>query len=139
VLVDFSNVSYVDSAFLEMFDDLLDSFAQAEVLLAVINPNTNVLHSAWPAPPVPLLPLAIPLMPLARTSAAEMTITGLTDRLNRQFGTDAGAHHWVFVTVTDAMDAVRTFEPPITAVKAPPPDVDAQAELTRRSSILKTL
>ena len=64
---------------------------------------------------------------------------GVLGFADRQFGTDAGAHHWVFVTVTDAMDAVRTFEPPITAVKAPPPDVDAQAELTRRSSILKTL
>jgi sulfate transporter 3 len=117
VLVDFSNVSYVDSAFLEMFDDLLDSFATAEVLLAVINPNTNVLH--------------------------KMTVTGLTDRLNRQF--DADGQHWVFVTVTDAMDAVRTFEPPLRPVKEPPPEADEQAPaplgkgeqgLTRRSRAL---
>ena len=114
VLVDFSNVSYVDSAFLEMFADLLDSFDTAEVLLAVINPNTNVLH--------------------------KMTVTGLTDRLNRQF--HAEGQHWVFVTVTDAMDAVRTFEPPTAAVKAPPPEAEELAPhgkgelgLTRRSSI----
>jgi MFS superfamily sulfate permease-like transporter len=94
-LVDFSNVSYVDSAFIEMFDDLLSSFDTAEVLLAVVNPNTNVLH--------------------------KLTITPLLGRLNNQFGVE---HNWVFLTISDAMEAVRSFEPPTKVVKALPDATD---------------
>ena len=94
VLIDFSNVSYVDSAFLEMFDDLLTSFDSAGVLLVVVNPNTNVLH--------------------------KLSITPLQGRLNNQFGVE---HSWVFLTISDAIEAVRYFEPPVQPVKEPPTDI----------------
>ena len=100
IVVDFSNVSYVDSAFIEMFDDLLNSFDTAEVLLAVVNPNTNVLH--------------------------KLTITPLLGRLNNQFGVE---HNWVFLTISDAMEAVRSFEPPTKVVKALPDATDFDASL----------
>ena len=99
VIVDFSNVSYVDSAFLEMFGDLLASFDSAGVLLVVVNPNTNVLH--------------------------KLSITPLLDTLNRQFGVD---HSWVFLTITDAIEAVRYFEPPVKPVKEAPADFAATDE-----------
>jgi len=93
VVVDFNNVSYVDSAFVEMFGDVLTSFDGAGVLLVVANPNNNVLH--------------------------KLTITPLLRQLNHQFGEE---HNWVFLTLSDAVDAVRNFEPPVKPLKAPPPD-----------------
>jgi MFS superfamily sulfate permease-like transporter len=106
VVVDFSNVSYVDSAFLEMFGDLLASFDSAGVLLVVVNPNTNVLH--------------------------KLSITPLLDKLNHQFGVD---HSWVFLTITDAIEAVRYFEPPVEPVKVyVPADIAAADKLAAAES-----
>ena len=99
VVVDFSNVPYVDSAFVTAFEDLVGHFKRGDVLLAVANPNSNVLH--------------------------KMTITPLLRALNTQFGED---REWVFLTVSDAVDAVRKYEPPLRAVKAPLPDEQGDAE-----------
>ena len=84
VVVDFSNVSYGDSAFVESFRDLIDSYKAAEVLLVFVNPNSTVLY--------------------------KMELTGLLQQLNSQFGVEAS---WLFLTVSDAVDAVKSFEPPI--------------------------
>lgn len=65
------------------------------MLFVLANPNTNVLH--------------------------KLAVTGLLDTLNGQFGE---SHDWVFLSVTDAVDAVRVFEPPLAASK----DVDKMAD-----------
>jgi len=90
VVVDFSNVPYVDSAFVAAFEDLITHFKRSDVVFAVANPNSNVLH--------------------------KMTITPLLKAINTQFGED---RDWVFLTVSDAVDAVRKYEPPLKPVKAP--------------------
>jgi MFS superfamily sulfate permease-like transporter len=84
VVVDFSNVPYVDSSFLEGFADLIDGYKRAEVLLCFANPNSNVLH--------------------------KLDITELRSALNRQSGEE---RDWIFLTVSDAVDAVKRYEPPI--------------------------
>ena len=71
VVLDMSNVPYVDSAFVEAFDDLLDHYASASVLFVVSNPNTNILH--------------------------KMEITGLRAKLNAQVG-DSEDSNWIFLT-----------------------------------------
>jgi sulfate transporter 4 len=88
VVVDFSNVPYIDSAALEAFGDLIDAYKRAEVLLAFANPNSNVLH--------------------------KLTITPLLRALSTQFGEE---RDWIFLTVSDAVDAVRRYEPPMKALK----------------------
>ena len=90
VVVDFSNVPYVDSAFIDAFSDVLQSLRRADVLIAVANPNSNVLH--------------------------KLTITPLLKALNSQFDVESD---WVFLTVSDAVDAAGRFEPPIKSLKAP--------------------
>ena len=90
VVLDLSNVPYVDSAFLDEFGELIASFRREGVLLALANPNSNVLH--------------------------KLTITPLLGQLSSQFGE---AHDWVFLTVSDAVDAVLRFEPPLRPVKLP--------------------
>ena len=58
------------------------------VLLAFANPNSNVLH--------------------------KLTVTPLLGELNTQFGE---TRDWAFLTVSDAVDAVLRFEPPLRPVK----------------------
>ena len=99
VIVDFSNVPYVDSAFVESFEDLLDNYARADVLFAIANPNSNVLH--------------------------KLTITPLLKSLNTQFGEQ---RDWVFLTVSDAVEAVHKYEPPVRAVKEAAADAEAEAD-----------
>ncbi len=100
VVVDFSNCPYVDSAFLEGFADLIDSYRRAEVLLCFANPNSTVLH--------------------------KLTITPLLKALNSQSGEE---RNWVFLTVSDAVDAVRKYEPPLKPLKAAPEDASLDAAL----------
>ena len=85
VVVDLSNVPYVDSAFSEAFDDLLVQYKAAEVLLVLANPNTNLLH--------------------------KLEITGLRAKLNAQSG--SGDDDWIFLTVSEAVDAVLRYERPL--------------------------
>jgi MFS superfamily sulfate permease-like transporter len=99
VVVDFSNVSYVDSAFVEAFEDLIDQYNRADVLLAFANPNSAVLH--------------------------KLTITKLLAALNSQFGEE---RDWIFLTVSDAVDAVTLYEPPLKPLKHSEDDDDAQDE-----------
>jgi len=88
VVVDLSNVPYVDSAFAEAFDDLLEQYKAAEVLLVLANPNTNLLH--------------------------KMEITGLRAKLNAQCG---GDDDFIFLTVSEAVDAVLRYERPLKPLK----------------------
>jgi MFS superfamily sulfate permease-like transporter len=88
VIVDFSNVPYVDSAFLDGFGDLIEQYKRAEVLLAFCNTNSTVLY--------------------------KLTHTHLLSQLNSQFGEQ---RDWVFLTVSDAVDVVSRYEPPTKAVK----------------------
>ena len=104
VVVDFSNVPYVDSAFVEGFSDLIDQYRRAEVLLCFANPNSNVMH--------------------------KLVITNMLKALNTQSGEEQS---WIFLTgksqpsgcrawlvadyrpraVSDAVEAVRRYEPPV--------------------------
>jgi anti-anti-sigma regulatory factor len=93
VVVDFSNVPYVDSAFIEGFTDLIDQFRRAEVLLCFANPNSNVLH--------------------------KLDITELRVALNNQSGE---TKDWVFLTVSDAVEAVKRYEAPVKPRKCCPPE-----------------
>jgi len=95
VVLDLSNVPYCDSAFLDEFGELVAFFKREGVLLALANPNSNVLH--------------------------KLTITPLLTALNSQFGEP---HDWVFLTVSDAVNAVLRFEPPLRSVKLPVPLAD---------------
>ena len=88
VVLDLSNVPYVDSAFLDEFGELIRFFKRESVLLALANPNSNVLH--------------------------KLTVTPLLGELNTQFGE---TRDWAFLTVSDAVDAVLRFEPPLRPVK----------------------
>jgi len=88
VVLDLSNVPYVDSAFLDQFGDLIHFFKRESVLLALANPDSNVLH--------------------------KLTVTPLLNELNTQFGE---TRDWIFLTVSDAVDAVLRFEPPLRPVK----------------------
>ena len=88
VVVDFSCVPYVDSTFVAAFEDLLDNFKYAGVLLVLSNPNSQVLH--------------------------RLEITGLHKSLRTQFQDD---HEWIFLTVSDAVAAVREYEPPLKPLK----------------------
>jgi hypothetical protein len=97
VVVDFSNVPYVDSAFLEGFSDLIEQYKRAEVLLAFANPNSTVLY--------------------------KLSVTHLLASLNSQFGEQ---REWVFLTVSDAVDAVTRYEPPMKAVKYAHDDDDGE-------------
>jgi len=85
VVVDLSNVPYVDSAFVEAFDELLVQYKAAEVLLVLANPNTNLLH--------------------------KLEVTGLRAKLNAQSG--SGDDDWIFLTVSEAVDAVLRYERPL--------------------------
>jgi MFS superfamily sulfate permease-like transporter len=95
VVLDLSNVPYCDSAFLDEFGELVAFFKREGVLLALANPNSNVLH--------------------------KLTITPLLTALNSQFGEP---HDWVFLTVSDAVNAVLRFEPSLRSVKLPVPLAD---------------
>ncbi len=77
VVLDMSNVPYVDSAFLESFEDLINQYKRAEVLLCLANPNSTVLH--------------------------KLTITPLLEALNTQFG---DKRDWVFITARAAAECV---------------------------------
>ena len=88
VVVDFSCVPYVDSTFVSAFEDLLANFKYAGVLLVLSNPNSQVLH--------------------------RLEITGLHKQLDTQFDDD---HEWIFLTLSDAVQAVRDYEPPLKPVK----------------------
>jgi sulfate transporter 4 len=96
VVVDFSNVPYVDSAFLEGFADLIDQYKRAEVLLCFANPNSNVLH--------------------------KLDITDLRTALNNQSGE---TKDWVFLTVSDAVEAVKRYEAPVKPRKCCPPEEES--------------
>jgi MFS superfamily sulfate permease-like transporter len=98
VVLDLSNVPYVDSAFVEAFDDLLGQYTAKEVLLVLANPNTNILH--------------------------KLEITGLRAKLNAQVG-DGEDSDWIFLTVSDAVDAVLRHERPLKPLKLRKDDVDA--------------
>ena len=102
VVLDLSNVPYVDSAFLESFADLIDQYARAEVLLCFANPNSFVLH--------------------------KLEITGLRAQLNNQSGEEKD---WIFLTVSDAVDAVKQYEPPLKPQKLlySPPEEDEETAL----------
>jgi hypothetical protein len=67
---------------------LIHFFKRESVLLALANPNSNVLH--------------------------KLTVTPLLSELNTQFGE---TRDWAFLTVSDAVDAVLRFEPPLRPVK----------------------
>jgi len=95
VVVDFSNVPYVDSAFIEGFTDLLDQYRRAEVLLCFANPNSNVMH--------------------------KLVITNMLETLNTQSGEEQS---WIFLTVSDAVEAVRRYEAPLKPRKFGPPNDD---------------
>ena len=94
VVLDLSNVPYVDSSFVVEMQHVIARFKAEEVLLAVANPNSAVLH--------------------------KLQITPLLASLNAQFGEP---HDWVFLTVSDAVDAVRRYEPPVAPRKDAPPPV----------------
>ena len=90
VVLDLSNVPYVDSAFVEAFDDLIGQYSAADVLLALANPNTNLLH--------------------------KLEITDLRKKLNAQVAGDAECD-WIFLTVSEAVDAVLRYERPLKPLK----------------------
>jgi hypothetical protein len=48
----------------------------------------------------------------------KLTITPLRAALNAQSGE---ARDWIFLTVSDAVEAVKTYEPPVKPRKLPPP------------------
>jgi MFS superfamily sulfate permease-like transporter len=100
VVLDLSNVPYIDSAAIEGFSDLIDQYKRAEVLLVFANPNSNVLHRLY--------------------------ITPLRDAINSQFGEQ---RDWFFLTVSDAVDAVKRYEPPMKPLKVmPDAEKDASQE-----------
>jgi hypothetical protein len=78
----------VDSTFVTSFEDLLQSFRHAGVLFVISNPNSTVLH--------------------------RLHVTGLHEAMSTQFGDD---REWIFLTVSDAVEAVRNYEPPLKPVK----------------------
>jgi sulfate transporter 4 len=88
VVLDLSNVPYGDSAFVEAFDDLIGQYTAAEVLFVLANPNTNLLH--------------------------KLEITGLRAKLNAQSGEECD---WIFLTVSEAVDAVLRYERPLKPLK----------------------
>ena len=98
VVLDLSNVPYADSAFAEAFDDLLGQYIAAEVLLVIANPNTNILH--------------------------KLEIMGLRAKLNAQVG-DGENSDWIFLTVSDAVDAVLRHERPLKPLKLSEDELDA--------------
>ena len=90
VVLDLSNVPYTDSAFVEAFDDIIGQYTRAEVLFVLANPNTNLLH--------------------------KLEITGLRAKLNAQTGEE---NNWIFLTVSEAVDAVLRYERPLKPLKQP--------------------
>ena len=100
VVVDFSNVPYVDSAFIEGFTDLIDQYRRAEVLLCFANPNSNVMH--------------------------KLVITKMLEALNSQSGEEQS---WIFLTVSDAVEAVRRYEPPVKPRRWAPDDAPVRVSL----------
>jgi MFS superfamily sulfate permease-like transporter len=107
VVVDFSNVPYVDSAFIEGFTDLIDQYRRAEVLLCFANPNSNVMH--------------------------KLVITKMLQALNTQSGEEQS---WIFLTVSDAVEAVRRYEPPVKPRRwAPEEAFDGNAAASRGEAL----
>ena len=98
VIVDFSCVPYVDSTFETAFVDLLNNYSYAGVLLCIANPNSAVLH--------------------------RLEITGLHRKLSTQFDDD---REWIFLTLSDAAQAVRDWEPPLKPVKVAAAEWEVEA------------
>lgn len=88
IVVDMSNVPYVDSTMIGTFAELLEHLGSAGVLLVLANPNSSVLY--------------------------RLSQTPLLALINGQFG--ATADH-VYLTVSEAVEAASAFEAPIKAVK----------------------
>ncbi len=104
VVLDLSNVPYFDSAFTTGFGELLTEFAATDghVIIALANPNSAVLH--------------------------KLALTPLLAALNAQGGGGGGGGgEWVFLSVTDAVDAVLKFEPPLQPRKLPAPEDEDEA------------
>jgi MFS superfamily sulfate permease-like transporter len=88
LVVDMSNVPYVDSTMVGVFSELLEQLEHAGVLLVLANPNSAVLH--------------------------RLTQSPLLKLINGQFGVTADH---VYLTVSEAVDAAAAFQPPIKTVK----------------------
>jgi len=92
VVLDFSCVPYIDSSAVDCLTDLLSDFRHARVLLVITNPNSTVMH--------------------------RLSVTPLLGLVNNQF---AEQRSWVFLTVSEAIESIKLYEPPV-----PPVTVDVQ-------------